>query len=461
MSTIKANTLTVRCGSTLTLGESGKTIAIASGASTSGMGRAGAVDWQTSSIKTSGFTAENGKGYFCDTSSSAFTVTFPASPSGGDIIALADYTRTFQTNALTVDGQSKKIGGVAQDAALSTEGQTATFVFVDDTEGWINVQETSNSVTGQAPFIVACGGNTTVTSGDFKTHIFTAPGTFTVTCAGSAAGSNGVEYMVIGGGGAGGAGCAGGSGGAGGMRLRTVCGSASPINAPAPLQVTTGSFPVSVGAGGSNVTSPNSGSTSQRGNPGSDSVFSSITSTGGGGGGAGNPASPTGNDGVTGGSGGGGGHSGGNGASGNTPPTTPPQGNEGKASVPVNEDAGGGGGGAGAAATLGAPDAQANGGAGTYIPTTFIGPPAPSFGETGPQGRFFAGGGGGSVRSSPANPVKGTGGLGGGGDGTTGTNGTAGSTNMGGGGSGSAKPASSNTSGAGGSGIVMIRYKFQ
>ena len=39
MSTIKANTLTVKCGSTLTLGESGKTVTIASGASTSGMGR--------------------------------------------------------------------------------------------------------------------------------------------------------------------------------------------------------------------------------------------------------------------------------------------------------------------------------------------------------------------------------------------------------------------------------------
>ena len=73
MSTIKANTLTVKCGSTLTLGESGKTIAIASGASTSGMGRTGTVDWQTA-IKTSTFTAVSGEGYFVDTSSGAVTV---------------------------------------------------------------------------------------------------------------------------------------------------------------------------------------------------------------------------------------------------------------------------------------------------------------------------------------------------------------------------------------------------
>ena len=69
MSTIKANTLTVKCGSTLTLGESGKTIAIASGASTTGMGRTGTVDWQTSSIKTANFTAANGEGYFVNTTS--------------------------------------------------------------------------------------------------------------------------------------------------------------------------------------------------------------------------------------------------------------------------------------------------------------------------------------------------------------------------------------------------------
>ena len=63
-------------GTTITLGASGDTVTLASGASQSGFGRTGTVDWQTS-IKTSGFTAVSGEGYFCNTTSAAFTVTLP------------------------------------------------------------------------------------------------------------------------------------------------------------------------------------------------------------------------------------------------------------------------------------------------------------------------------------------------------------------------------------------------
>ena len=134
-STIKVNTVTVASGCTMTLGESGKTVAIASGASTTGMGRTGTVDWNTTKITADPATAVSGTGYFCDTSGGAFTVTLPASPSAGDIVAVADYTRTFGTNALTIGRNSKLIGGIAGDAELSVNGQSATFVFVDDTEG--------------------------------------------------------------------------------------------------------------------------------------------------------------------------------------------------------------------------------------------------------------------------------------------------------------------------------------
>ena len=474
-STIKVNTIQNQCGqniinensNTITIGASGDTIALASGASQTGFGREGSVDWQTGSIKTTTFTAVSGEGYFVDTSSGAVTVNLPAG-SAGAIVAFSDYTRTFQTNNLTVNPNgSEKIGGIADDAKLNVEGQAATFVYVDGTEGWINVQETSNSVTGVPPYIVACGGNTTITCGDFKTHIFTSPGTLSVTSSGNPSGSNGVEYIVVAGGGGGGTGCAGGSGGAGGMRLRTVCGSASPLNAPAPLQVSVSSFPITVGASGSGAPSSGPGTPSQSGSQGSSSIFSSITSAGGGKGGAGNPTgtptpSPsTNNAGGSGGSGGGGGHNSGVPGTGNQPPVSPPQGNNGAISTPVGDDRGGGGGGAGAAAATPAPGQAANGGAGSYIPTTFIGPTAPSYGETGPQGRFFAGGAGGSVRTSPANPV-GSGGLGGGADGITGPSpGQNGSTNMGGGGSGGASNSPTEGGGNGGSGIVMIRYKFQ
>jgi hypothetical protein len=67
---------------------------LASGASQTGFGRTGTVDWQTSSIKTATFTAANGEGYFADTSSGAFTMNLPAG-TAGNIVAVADYTRTF------------------------------------------------------------------------------------------------------------------------------------------------------------------------------------------------------------------------------------------------------------------------------------------------------------------------------------------------------------------------------
>ena len=167
MSKIEVNTVEPQCGTTLTLGGSGDTVTLGSGASQSGFGRTGTVNWQTGSIKTANFTAANGEGYFCNTSGGAFTVTLPASPSAGDIVAVADYTRTFNTNNLTIGRNSEKIGGIAADAILETDGQSATFVYVDSTEGWININETSTSVTGQIPFIVATGGTIT-TSGNVK-----------------------------------------------------------------------------------------------------------------------------------------------------------------------------------------------------------------------------------------------------------------------------------------------------
>ena len=96
-STIKVNNIQNQCGAniinensnTITIGASGDTIALASGASQSGFGRSGSVNWQTS-IKTANFTAASGEGYFCNTSGGAFTLTLPSSPSVGDIVALKD-----------------------------------------------------------------------------------------------------------------------------------------------------------------------------------------------------------------------------------------------------------------------------------------------------------------------------------------------------------------------------------
>jgi hypothetical protein len=436
------NIIISRCGSNITIGSSGAAVALAAGATQSGFGRTGTVNWDTTA-KTASFTAVSGEGYFVNTTSGAITVTLPAG-SAGAIVSLADYTNTWQTNNVTVtpDG-SEKIGGIASSATLNTEGQSVTFIYVDATEGWKNVQDSTSNVTGN-PFIVATGG-TILTCGDFKTHVFTGPGTFTVTNAGAAPGSNSVEYLVVAGGASGARNDIGGAGGAGGYRQNYP----SPVCAGLP--VTAQAYPITVGAGGAASTT-----NGPVGNPGNNSIFSTITSAGGGGGGG-----VGGFSGLAGGSGGGAAHGGCTsiGGAGNTPPVSPPQGNPGGGGALTGPQfGGGGGGGAGAAGTSGVPSAAGPGGIGSPIATTFFGPTAPSYGTAGPApGRYFAGGGGGAREDAG---TGGTGGSGGGGaGGSSNQNAVNGTTNTGGGGGGTAcQPAAS---GAGGSGIVIIRYKFQ
>ena len=134
MSTIKVNTITTRSGSTVTLGESGKTITLACGASQSGFGRTGTVDWCTTA-KTSPLTVVSGKGYFINTTSGGITVTLPSSPSAGDIVAFKDYANTWDTNNVTIGRNSSKINGQCADAVLSTESQSVTLIYVDATKG--------------------------------------------------------------------------------------------------------------------------------------------------------------------------------------------------------------------------------------------------------------------------------------------------------------------------------------
>ena len=109
-----------QCGTTITLGASGDTINLASGASQTGFGRTGTVDWDTTA-KTASFTAVSGNGYFVNTTSGALTVTLPASPSAGDIVAVADYAGTADTNNITVGRNGSNINGAASDQTISKE----------------------------------------------------------------------------------------------------------------------------------------------------------------------------------------------------------------------------------------------------------------------------------------------------------------------------------------------------
>mgnify|MGYP003675570312 CR=1 FL=1 len=466
MSKIEVNTIEPQCGTTLTLGASGDTVALASGASQTGFGRTGTVDWITTP-KTVTFTAVSGEGYFCNTTAAILTVNLPAG-SAGNIVSLADYAATWQTNNVTVaPNGTDKIGALNQNAILSTEGQSVTFVYVDATQGWINTMDSTSNVRGVPPFIAATGGTITTVCTDYKVHTFIGPGTFTVTNAGTPAGSDTVDYMVVAGGGAGGGnGCANtsGGGGAGGFRESpgTASGSytVSPLGvAPAvALPVTATAFPITVGGGGT-------GAPCARGTNGSNSIFSSITSTGGGTGGGPIPASPTSGVGSTGGSGGGAGAgnpAGAAGGAGNTPSVSPPQGQNGGLSQPGNtpDHQSGAGGGAGGTGGVGTSAAAGTGGTGV---TTII---------SGSSTAYAGGGGGTGYFGAPGVPVglQGNGSsCGTGGQGIAAASpyvGEAGTINRGGGGGaaeGYSPPGTvvAATGGGGGSGIVIIRYKFQ
>ena len=210
----------------------------------------GTADWDTT-VKTTGFTATANKGYFCNTTSAAFTVTLPSSPSAGDEIIIVDYAGTFATNNLTITS-TPKINSSTNDVTLTTNREATRLVYIDSTQGYIAYSGVNE---GTSPSLTD------------------SPPTYTA------------DFLVIAGGGSGGY-SSGSGGGAGGYRnsfsTETSGGGGSSETS---LTFNPGTvYTVTVGAGGAAATGAG------RGNNGNDSSISgtgitTITSTGGGGGG--------------------------------------------------------------------------------------------------------------------------------------------------------------------------------
>ena len=462
MSKIEVNEIDKTSGSTLTIGGSGTTVQLGTGASQTGFGRTETVDWQTGSIKTTTFTAVSGQGFFCDTNGGAFTVNLPAG-SAGAIVSLQDYRNTFDTANLTVSPNgSEKINGGEGPVVLSTEGEGLTLVYIDSTIGWRSIQDNDFASQG-SNFISATGGTITNTP-TCRIHTFTGPGTFQIQALAATPANNALGYLVVGGGGSGGdggTGEAGGGGGAGGFREGRTCSvtpyTVSPLAVATGITATISSFPITVGAGGGPGLAAGNPAPSPVGNNGSNSSGLGITSAGGGFGSGGGASSGFAG---TGGSGGGGngrcgpgtpGNS--TGKAGNTPPVSPPQGNNGGNGLPSPGNRGGAGGGATAVGGPAACSPNSSGGFGGAGATTHI---------TGSPVAYAGGGGGGNQSGPPSS--GGTGGTGGGGNG--GKNGPVpernGTANLGGGGGGNSCGQNFPTTGAGGnggSGVVIIRYK--
>ena len=332
--------------------------------------------------------------------------------------------------------------GVQDDIALlgfkvASNGSLAKYNLVDQSvdafedasgvDASASTGENRNSAGKYYSGAAAASGGTITTYGSYTVHSFTSTGNtdFVVGQSGN------VDVLVVAGGGGGGAGHAGG-GGAGGFRTAAT------------HAVTAQTYTVTVGAGG--VGGVYSVSTCASGD---DSVFDTITSTGGGFAGANNEpghSAPI-ADGGDGGSGGGGSRTSspslhGYGGDGNTPSTSPVQGYDGGDSV-VGAGNWTGAGGGGASAVGGNASGTTGGDGGNGATNDY---------QTGVSQTYAGGGGAGG-------DTAGSGGTGGGGNGGCCTGGSAavgtpGTDGLGGGGGGSRET----NGGDGGDGIVVVRY---
>ena len=370
---------------TITIGASGDTITIPSGATLANNGTAtgfASIAWQSSIVTAATLTAEAGKGYWINTTSNACTITLPASASVGDQIIFSDYLRTWGTNAVTINQNSLNFQGSSSvNPVYDTNGQSVDLVYSGATQGWIPTVD--DDVT-------------------FETDP-----------------SYPVDFLVIAGGGAGAASGNGGGGGAGGFRTSTQS-----------INVGT-AYTVTVGDGGASVTGNTIGNNGTNSSI-SGSGLTTITSAGGGGGGR------SASSGNSGGSGGGGGYeTGHSGGAGNTPSTTPSQGNNGGTGAgdsAASAYGGGGGGGAGAVGQNGTTSKGGDGGAGTASSITG-------------SSVTRAGGGGGATNSTIGS--GGVGGGGDSGTHLPSTNGGAGTINTGSGGGASQGDVNSGAGGKG------------
>ena len=90
--------------------------------------------WSTQSAN---FNAAAGGRYWVDTSSTALTMTLPASPTLGDQVQVIDYSGTFAVRNLTVGNNGNKIMRITDTMTVSTNGAAFTLVWSGATNGWL------------------------------------------------------------------------------------------------------------------------------------------------------------------------------------------------------------------------------------------------------------------------------------------------------------------------------------
>ena len=376
MSKIEVDAIEPQSGTSLTLGASGDTLTIPSGATLVNNGTASGfgdnLEWQSSIVTAATITVTANKGYWIDTTSNTCTITLPAAAAVGDRLIFTDYARNWATNAVTINPNSLNFqGNTTPQPVYDTAGESVDIVYSGATKGWI--PNNDGAVVLETPQYTAYD----------------------------------IDYLVVAGGGSGGH-TIGGGAGAGGMLNGTLS------------SVAAGTLTATVGSGGAGLSSAG------QGNNGNNSVLSgasitTLTSIGGGGGGRDGVNSGAGADGGSGGGAGGAGgaKAGGSGTSG--------QGNDGgSANTSAPNYGAGGGGGKGAVGGNGSSSAGGAGGNGTA--NSITGSSVTYAGGGGGNAYTSGGGAGGSGGGGAGTGVNGTANTGGGGGGAnSGTSGAGGS----------------------------------
>ncbi len=96
--------------------------------------------WTFPVTKNANYTANNLDFILADTSTTAWTLTLPASPAAGYMVLVSDLYSKFATNNLTISGNSNNIIGNSGNLIMDTNGASAWFYFTGTTQGWILIQ---------------------------------------------------------------------------------------------------------------------------------------------------------------------------------------------------------------------------------------------------------------------------------------------------------------------------------
>jgi hypothetical protein len=87
--------------------------------------------------KTGNYTAAVGELVVCNSASSSFTITPPASPNAGDQFGVVDAGADSGTNEITVDTSTPKLHSLSDDYILDINGAFAVFTYINATFGWV------------------------------------------------------------------------------------------------------------------------------------------------------------------------------------------------------------------------------------------------------------------------------------------------------------------------------------